>query len=102
MTAREKILFICTMMIMPAVALVGGVIPWSHVYNDTLGRVSRAVHGVGRRNYCAQACSDARTCQFFPLPDNCEASCKRGHRTIELPRTCQQLRHNVDEAGYLW
>lgn len=60
------------------------------------------LHDTNRHNYCAQACSDARTCQFFPLPDNCESSCARGHRTIELPRTCEQLKHNVDETGYLW
>ncbi len=57
---------------------------------------------ISRRNYCVQACSDARTCGFFPLPANCETSCEHGTRTIELPRTCEQLKKNVDKAGFLW
>lgn len=59
-------------------------------------------HKVSRRNYCAQACSDARACGFGQIPDNCEERCEIGSRAIDLPRKCEQLKHNIDTAGYLW
>lgn len=54
-----------------------------------------------REDYCALACTDARKCSIA-IPDQCEEHCERGHRAIDLPRTCEALEQNINKAGYLW
>ncbi len=54
-----------------------------------------------RDNYCSLACSDMRKCQFM-VPPQCEAHCVRGHRQIDLPLTCDELKKAIEKVGFLF
>lgn len=56
---------------------------------------------IDRRNYCKEACQDARDCAVL-LPDNCEFLCLKGYRKINLSNVCEDLINEINKVNYLW